>query len=98
VTSLSPESPEGSVDDNEAAKQGSQSYLVMPKLISSPQKKGGEGSVGVQAERRQQGVIRTSLKKLQPSSPATQGIERVVGTKKQLQTKREYTTIKVEIG
>jgi hypothetical protein len=53
VESLSPESPEGSVDDNEAAKQGSQSYLVMPKLISSPQKKGGEGS-GVQADRGMQ--------------------------------------------
>jgi hypothetical protein len=58
VESLSPESPEGSVDDDEVVKQGSQSYLVMPKLISSPQKKSGEGLVmqtdrGMQRERRQ---------------------------------------------
>jgi hypothetical protein len=58
VESLSPESPEGSVDDNEVVKQGSQSYLIMPKLISSPQKKGGEGLVvqtdrGMLRERRQ---------------------------------------------
>ena len=41
---MSPESPDGSVDDtDEIVKQGSLSYLVMPKLIASPQCKSGEG-------------------------------------------------------